>query len=379
MIKSIKFWIAMTALFLILIYFASSNKFISCFKYEFTDKSSLTLNLTLINPQIHAIACDPANKLVLKIRVLNSSDIPVPMAHVGLSVDSGKGNIYPKDVRTDNNGEALVTYIPPIFSSTLSTKENSFVNITSNIKGTQVKSNLKLELKRTPVILIHGYQASSLSFKDMMDFLDAKGFETSAIDYESENGVAAGSKTLNNFIEDRKLYYLSKGLQVEKFDLVAHSMGGLVARYYTCSRQYLQNNDVRKIIFISVPQNGSPLASIGEAYFSDLGIADLVPENKLYSTIFPGMINKGLNSTIQIGSICGQYDEVVSHESASLEEWKIQTEFLAIGKNNFNVDNLLNGDITKASNHMSILINKKVFEKIYIMLSSELPYPAILR
>lgn len=151
-----------------------------------------------------------------------------------------------------------------------------------------------------------------------------------------------------------------------------------MARYYSASKNYLKNDDINKIIFLSVPHKGSVLASIGEEYFNDRSIKELVPDNELFVNIFPNTINSGLNSSIQIGNLLSQYDEVVTDESASLDKWGIKTEIFNVGENNFTVNNLLNGNILDAPNHKGILNNNMVFNRIVEMLNTDLPYPAVI-
>ena len=40
---------------------------------------------------------------------------------------------------------------------------------------------------------------------------------------------------------------MDEGIQVGKVDIIAHSMGGLVARYYTCDAGYATRDDVDKL------------------------------------------------------------------------------------------------------------------------------------
>ncbi|MBZ0099217.1 MAG: hypothetical protein K8F30_09040, partial [Taibaiella sp.] len=110
-------------------------------------------------------------------------------------------------------------------------------------------------------------------------------------------------------------------------------------------------------------------------YYSDRGIFDLIPDSDLFTNALPNMKNKGLNDSIQAGSILGQYDEVVSAESASLEEWGIRTELFNVGKNNFTVDKLLSGKIVEAANHKAVLYNKKIFKRVEEMLVTKLAFP----
>ena len=76
--------------------------------------------------------------------------------------------------------------------------------------------------------------------------------------------------------------------------------------------------------------------------------------------MFPQMINRGLNPNIQTGNIIGQFDEVVSIESAGLYEWGIDTNIFKLSDNKFNVDSLLDGTISQNAIHKVILNNKSV-------------------
>lgn len=362
--------LSLSALFLPL------NEILNYLKYEFSNKNDFTINLNLVNQGISVLTADPSNRLVLRAEVRDRSGRPVPSAHVKFYVSNGVGNIYLPDVRTDNYGECLASYLPPSTVSGLFEKDNVKVNLTAGIYGTSIKSSISIKLTPTPVVFVHGYQASGAVFDNMKEYLDSKGFKSAALSYKSEEGVAAGAKELNRFLRQLKAEYLSGGIQVKKFDVVAHSIGGLVTRYYTSSEDYIRNNDVRKIIFISVPHRGSHLASLGMAYFDDKAIRDLVPGNDLLTRVLPSMINKGLNNSIQVGSIMGQYDEVVSSESASLDEWNIKTEVFNVGDNNLTMDSLLDGSIMESQNHKTILNNLKVFEKVEEMLKGSLPYPS---
>jgi len=153
----------------------------------------------------------------------------------------------------------------------------------------------------------------------------------------------------------------------------------LVARYYSGSTEYIKNDDINKIIFLSVPHKGSILASIAEEYFNDRSIKNLMPDDELFTNTFAGMINGGLNNSVQVGNLLSQYDEVVSEENASLEEWGIKTEIFGVGDNSFTVDNLLSGNILHAPNHKGILNNKRVFDRVYEMLNSNLSCPSAVK
>ena len=234
---------------------------------------------------------------------------------------------------------------------------------------------MKVKLVPVPVVLIHGYQASPTIFSGLSEYLKSEGFTPISFSYQSENGVAAAAAELADFLHQKTTELASENIQVNRFDLISHSMGGLIARYYTCNSDYSLNGNIRKLLFISVPHKGSPFASIGLTYYNDSGMQDLVPESELYSTVFPSMINGGLNPSIQTGNLLGRFDEVVGVESAALTEWGIHTELFDVGDSNFTLDKLLSGEILQAANHKMVLYNRKVFQRLRQMLETELQYP----
>lgn len=379
MLRKFRFWAILSAVCILLAFIMLFANFWNLIKYELSKKSELSLSLSLVNPGIGILTADPENKLILKAEVRDSSGKPVQYARILLTSDNNFGSLYPEDVRTNKFGEAIVTYSPPEYDSKNFSDGYAEAIIRASIDDTDISEAVKVKITRTPVVMIHGYQSNGDIFENLMGYLNSKGYECIPFNYDSIKGIAHGSGELKDFLQQQKLVYLSKGIQVGRFDLIAHSMGGLVARYYTCSREYIKNHDVKKIIFISVPHKGSPIASLGAEYFEGQGILDLIPDNPLFTHILPSMINKGLNNTIQTGNIIAQYDEVVGITNASLDEWGIKTELFNLGKSNITVDDILNGTLVQAPIHKGILSNKKVFEKILFMLENKLPYPKLIR
>lgn len=369
----------------------TAQKAVFAFQYELMDKNKLTVTLAPVNPGVDALSAEPSNEFLMKVTVRDAEGDPVPEAAFKLDTSlqgkDGTGEFQPVDsgnlpgMRTGSDGSRLVAYKPPFLHEDAFKNGDINLKITASIPGGKKATSgsafasTSLKLVRIPVVLIHGYKASPDIFGSMKAYLVSKGYSVSNFDYNTDNGVASGAKELERYLDAIKAGFLAKGIKVSKFDMISHSMGGLVARYYTCDNAYTARNDVFKLIFLSVPHAGSPLASLGLKYYNDQGIYDLLPDGSLFTTEFPSMINKGLNSSIQVGNILGQYDEAVSPESASLDEWGINTEMFSVGDNNFTLDNLLSGKIAEAANHKLILYNKKVFENVDEMLGADLPYP----
>jgi len=345
-------------------------------RFDLFFKNDLLITLSTINPQVKEITSDSENFLFLTAEVKNLSGDPVSNVPINLS-SSINGTKILQTSRTDKKGIAVFKYAPPdnrsVENSIDKTKISVFIKVA--IAKTQSSSTIEIKLRRIPVVLIHGYQETASIYDNMNEFLSSKNFDCKVLSYKSENGVIEGSKKLDYFLEEQKKKYLNNGIQVKRFNVIAHSMGGLVVRYYSTNKDYILKNNIKKIIFISVPHRGSYWATLGSQIYKDQGITDLSPDNPLLSNILPLMMNNGLNKSIQTGSILAQYDEVVTEESASLDEWGINTTLFNVGENNLTIENLFNGKLLKASNHKNILFNNKIFNKIEEMLKIDLPFP----
>jgi len=120
-----------------------------------------------------------------------------------------------------------------------------------------------------PVIIIPGIMGSATkngklvidpilhTYDDLIATLGANGYEegkdlfTFPYEWRDSNVLTA------NLLKD-KINEIKTTCDCSKVDLVAHSMGGLVAREYIQSGQY--QNDVDQVIFLGTPHNGAPKA-----------------------------------------------------------------------------------------------------------------------
>jgi len=404
------------------------------YKYAFFYKlNNIYVFIKPLNENISTITADSSNKFILKAEVKNKLGEPVPGIPISFNIDNNIGVLNLSNTKTNEFGEILVTYIPPdaitgstyvsinesesnvreekifndikititakisskpnilsklifsifnkikLFASPQNYNKNDIDKVFNNGKEEYKSAKYNFKLIQVPVVLVHGYQSTSDIFSNMSTYLSNLGFDIIPFDYNSLEGVIPGANNLKNFLADQTRIFLEKGIQVKRFDIIAHSMGGVISRFYSVSKDYIEFNNIRKLIFISTPHKGSHLAPIGAQYFNDQGVRDMMPESDLYKKMFPQMINKGLNPNIQTANIIGQFDEVVSIESASLFEWGIDTIIFNLGENKFNVDSLLDGTISQNAIHKVILNNKKVYEKLVFMLTEPLKYPSKIK
>lgn len=368
---------AMLIIVIIVLFFHSSLYKVA--RYELGSKNNYKISIHFMAPGITSISANQRNKTIFEALVTDPHGNPVPFARINFNEKNGLGSFSYLAKRTSGSGTLMAVYTPPDEALCLKTVSTAVITITARLVGTSTESSLTLKLVRTPVVFVHGYKASPSIFSNFRDYLETSGFLTAGLDYNSGKGVASGAVQLEDFLDRLTGEYAKKGIQAYNFDIIAHSMGGLVSRYYTCSPDYSTKNNINKIVFVSVPQKGSPFASLGLKYYKDRGIYDLMPDSELFTKTFPSMINGGLNNTVRSASILGQYDEVVSRDSASLDKWGIETEIFEVGKSNFTVDKLLTGKIVEAANHKLVLDNLKVFRRVEEMLLSDLPYPQKIR
>lgn len=366
--------------------------------YVNLDKESLTVKLSPVDKASDTLSADPENKYELKVKVTDVKGNVVPHADIQFFINgpvSDVGTFEPQSGTTGKDGCLTTFYIPPAAlnlkngagtaadrsteaGNTENKPETVTVELCAKLEGTDKSSAATIKLIPVPVVLIHGYQASPDIFSGLRKFLSKEGYSSSAVDYDSENGVAKAAAQLSEYLDERMSALKAEGIRIKRFDLIAHSMGGLVARYYTCSNAYMTKNNVRKLIFISVPQKGSPFASLGLQYYNNESVRDMAIDSDLMTSVFPSMLNSGLNPAIETGNILDRFDEVVNVENASLAEWKINTGIFDVGESNLTVDKLMNGEILKATNHKRILYNMKVYQRLSEMLGSKLPYPTLV-
>jgi pimeloyl-ACP methyl ester carboxylesterase len=138
-------------------------------------------------------------------------------------------------------------------------------------------STLPVEEKINPVIIIPGIMGSSKkgdvwlidpilhTYDDLIATLEANGYQREknlfTFPYEWRDSNVETAKLLKTKIADVKEKCAAANLSdtnCSKVDLVAHSMGGLVARQYVQSNDY--QNDVDQLIFLGTPHRGAPEA-----------------------------------------------------------------------------------------------------------------------
>ena len=103
----------------------------------------------------------------------------------------------------------------------------------------------------TSALFIHGFTADSSYLSDLMRQFEGAGFRTFAFEYACFNGIDSAAKSLKQLLSLLE----STGAEIGKLVVVAHSMGGLVARAFVALEGGAKY--VRKLITLGTPHNGT--------------------------------------------------------------------------------------------------------------------------
>ena len=126
-----------------------------------------------------------------------------------------------------------------------------------------------------PVVFVNGYQeiCSNSSFAGTFGVFDQIFQSTGRVSLFFDNCAYSGKPPIEQLGSDFAKYLatlkFTDGTPVQQVDVVAHSMGGLIVRCYLSGKQTTSgvfqppaNPAIRKMVFLAVPNFGSPIASL---------------------------------------------------------------------------------------------------------------------
>lgn len=124
------------------------------------------------------------------------------------------------------------------------------------------------------IILVHGMDDNAKSWDDMLDYFDDHGISKTnnvwVFQYKWELKIADNGATMKSMINDKQ----SDGDITKDPIIIAHSMGGLVARSYIS-----KGGDFHRLVTLGTPHLGSGLANLTYIFnwAGVTGVADLAP------------------------------------------------------------------------------------------------------
>lgn len=177
------------------------------------------------------------------------------------------------------NGEAVFTYVPDTEKLGLSPSnippEGVDITLTAETENGH-SATLDLKVYRRPVLLVHGLWSTAKEcwgHGKMENWLEESGFDVYTINYPSVQKylLDIAKEEFPARIKEIKQDYLDKGVNCSKIDVVAHSMGGVIARAYINQYTELPKNegkvDIKNLITVGTPHMGSRMPKV---YFDAL-------------------------------------------------------------------------------------------------------------
>jgi len=140
------------------------------------------------------------------------------------------------------NGQIDFTYKPDLEKLGIKISqippEGYELKLTTFVEGTQNSASTSIKIYRRPVLLVHGTWSSSATWKKMAQWLRSDGFNVYTVDWPAtESVMIVATNHLAKKIDQIRQDYLSKlNTNLTKIDIMAHSGGGLVSRYYIAMR-----------------------------------------------------------------------------------------------------------------------------------------------
>jgi len=345
----------------------------------FARENSLVMDLSVYLEDCNVFCADGATPLIVNVLLCDSNQKPVPYSRIQVQLNHFSAMMKPAHPVTGLDGQVTITLFPqePYQFEQQSGVEPENETPVSIAFSARKATPIRWEGKMTnpPVLLVHGFQDTSESMVPLKDFLSGKALFVDSMDYDTNTNLPDMSDALDQALSDLMLGLKGRGIYAQRADIVAHSLGGLVTRYYTTQPSYLQKRNVHKVIFINAPHHGTPWAEAGAAILNSPFLEQLYPTSSLYTSVFPASINRGLNQTIQTGNIALENDEVVPIPSSMLSSWDIETKVFRIGSEPLTLEGVISNQISGNSRHRQLLFYTPVFEEIYYDLTHALPYP----
>jgi len=137
----------------------------------------------------------------------------------------------------------------------------------------KVYSRKEFTIEQPPLFFVHGIWSSAEVWGTFKQRAGRDGWWYGDISYESTDDNKYNAKLLSDDLEKfiKKVRdggaYNGKKISSTKVDIVSHSMGGLVTRYYIGS--YMYKGDIRKFLMMGTPNNGEVDLTILSKIFQD--------------------------------------------------------------------------------------------------------------
>jgi len=293
------------------------------------------------------VAADDATQLVLRVRASNAVTFSVSPGF-GTLRDLSEGSnavrsltVAPRNA-SDGTGWAFALYTPPDALPGTAARPSLTISVREGSRA----GSVSLRLESPPVLLVHGLWSDYSTWNGLKDFLAHRGFriceEPSCIVNYGPTQPAPPFDPLAQELEDQfAINHLiaattnalnsirQEGIAATQVDVVAHSLGGLIARARVAlpdsarayrRRENFQRGDFHKLITIGTPHRGTAVADFLvanrgvrsflfggatlEEYLAGLGYP-LGPAVEQMQTFSPALVNLGATTDVPSHAVVG--------------------------------------------------------------------------
>jgi len=188
-------------------------------------------------------------------------------------------------------------------------------------EGNPGRVNVEVLVVRPPVMLIHGFLGGAETWARFAGHLREHRFDSVVSEYftrgKKDDSIPAQSRLLGEYIEGQVRDYARAGIVLGRVDIVAHSMGGVISRYYA---EKMDATNVRRILMVGTPNHGvsylsTRVGAVGSSWLEQHGAAG----DQLYSgSTFLADLNAGeaagshLAESVQYANLIGLRPSVAS-------------------------------------------------------------------
>jgi len=208
-----------------------------------------------------------------------------------------------------------------------------FVIKTSTSK---VLKKIPFQVFRAPILTLHGLLSGGSTFKSFHDGLMATGFTNEDLFYlgDYENSNTRHFLDNENVVPDRINRLLDQvrtaGYSSSKVVFIGHSMGGVLARNYVESSDYISKKNIQKLITLNTPHSGSQFGNLvispncrGIVVRNAMNFLALHPQNKdINDGAFEDLaVGSNANSSMNADAQSPNYAEVACHTITSTKNY----------------------------------------------------------
>lgn len=188
-----------------------------------------------------------------------------------VSVSAMYGSVE-RVVTLDETGTGRFEYTPPAYLPVAALSEAhtmdgeaywGMVDVVTlsftDVEQTRQTLSKELRLLRPSVFLVHGFTGNSKTWENLAKTLRAKSFRAINRDYLDPKGtpstIEGQAEKLLQELRDEHTRWTKQGIKPGRVDVIAHSMGGLIARQ--CAESSVDCRPlIRKLIMVGTPNHG---------------------------------------------------------------------------------------------------------------------------